>query len=114
MKSKTNIYGTLGLSIACLFTINSNGLIAQENKDTLSMDVTFVGEREMVVKDAIKLQSWPEPRRLDGGNRNFSYKLLSKRMNVVPEWTQIDPVRLKVDAPLARLYRGYALSLIHI
>ncbi len=108
MKSKTNIYGTLGLSIACLFTINSNGLIAQENKDTLSMDVTFVGEREMVVKDAIKLQSWPEPRRLDGGNRNFSYKLLSKRMNVVPEWTQIDPVRLKVDAPLARLYRGYA------
>jgi hypothetical protein len=71
------------------------------------MDVTFVGEREMVVKDAIKLQSWPESRRLDGGNRDFSYKLLSKRMNVIPEWTHIEPVRLKVDAPLARLYRGY-------
>ncbi|MAO46441.1 MAG: hypothetical protein CL823_04755 [Crocinitomicaceae bacterium] len=97
----------LGACLATLALFPTSDLLAQET-DTLSMDVTFVGEREMVVKDAIKLQSWPEPRRLDGGKKNFSYKLLSKRMNVVPSWTKVEPVRLKVDAPLARLYRGYA------
>lgn len=81
---------------------------AQESTDSLKMDVTFVGEREMVVKDALKLQSWPEPRKLDVGEKEFSYRLLAKRMNVTPIWTMLEPVRLRVDAPLARLYRGYA------
>jgi hypothetical protein len=81
---------------------------AQESTDSLKMDVTFVGEREMVVKDALKLQSWPEPRKLDTGEKEFSYRLLAKRMNVTPVWTMLEPVRLRVDAPLARLYRGYA------
>jgi len=85
----------------------SSGLIAQTDSDTLKMDVTFVGEREMVVKDALKLQSWPEPRSLDNTNRDFTYRLLSKRLNVSPQWTLVEPVRLKVDAPLSRLYRGY-------
>ena len=106
MKSKTKSFGLISL---CLVSIASTSVaFGQESADSLSMDVTFVGEREMVVKDAIKLQSWPEPRRLDGGNRDFEYKLLSKRLNVVPEWTLLEPVRLRVDAPLARLYRGYA------
>ncbi len=103
MMYKTKFWATT-ICFVVLRTINS---FAQENTDSLSMDVTFVGEREMVVKDAIKLQSWPEAMRLDGGNRDFSYKLLSKRMNITPEWTHVKPVRLKVDAPLARLYRGY-------
>ena len=103
IKYKTKIW-TFALCFGVFGAIDS---IAQESTDSLSMDVTFVGEREIVVKDAIKLQSWPEQRRLDGGNRNFSYKLLSKRINVTPQWTHVEPVRLKVDAPLARLYRGY-------
>ncbi len=107
MMSKTKKLYSISLSLICLATICTDKVNAQNANDSLSMDVTFVGEREMVVKDAIKLQSWPEPSRLDGGNRDFSYKLLSKRLNINPEWTQIDPVRLKVDAPLARLYRGY-------
>ena len=36
------------------------------------MDVTFVGEREMVVKDALKLQSWPELRTLENSKRDFA------------------------------------------
>ena len=72
MKYKTKIWATA----LCLGVFGAIDSIAQESTDSLSMDVTFVGEREMVVKDAIKLQSWPEPRRLDGGNRDFSYKLL--------------------------------------
>ncbi len=92
----------------------SSSVFAQENSsenastDSLKMDVTFVGEREMVVKDALKLQSWPELRKLESSNRDFSYRLLAKRMNVSPAWSMIEPIRLRVDAPLSRLYRGYA------
>ena len=92
----------------------SSSAFAQENPsensstDSLKMDVTFVGEREMVVKDALKLQSWPELRKLENSKRDFAYRLLAKRMNVTPVWSMIKPVRLRVDAPLSRLYRGYA------
>ena len=88
--------------------MQAQALFGQESADSLSMDVTFVGEREMVVKDAIKLQSWPEPRRLDGGTETLNTSFYLKDSNVVPEWTLLEPVRLRVDAPLARLYRGYA------
>ena len=89
-------------------TLLSTVSFAQESSDSLKMDVTFVGEREMIVKDALKLQSWPELRSLESSKREFSYRLLAKRMNVAPVWTMLEPVRLRVDAPLARLYRGYA------
>lgn len=97
-------------AIGLLFSSTSlfNAVLAQTESDSLQMDVTFVGEREMVVKDAIKLQSWPELKRLETGKREFDYKLLSKRLNVNPTWSLVDPVRLRVDAPLSRLYRGYA------
>ena len=108
MKSKTLTPTILRLCLVSLAFLSLQEGKAQTSSDSLKMDVTFVGEREMVVKDAIKLQSWPEPRRLTGGKRDFNYRLLSKRLNVIPEWTLIEPVRLKVDAPLARLYRGYA------
>ena len=97
------------LSLAAITSaLLSSVAIAQESSDSLKMDVTFVGEREMVVKDALKLQSWPELRKLESGDKAFSYRLLAKRMNVTPVWTMLEPVRLRVDAPLARLYRGYA------
>jgi len=89
-------------------TLLSSVSIAQESSDSLKMDVTFVGDREMIVKDALKLQSWPELKKLESSKREFSYRLLAKRMNVAPVWTMLEPVRLRVDAPLARLYRGYA------
>jgi hypothetical protein len=108
MKSITHTPGIFRLCLASIAIISFGEGYAQTTSDTLKMDVTFVGEREMVVKDAIKLQSWPEPRRLMGGKRDFNYRLLSKRLNVAPDWTLIEPVRLKVDAPLSRLYRGYA------
>jgi len=94
----------LALTVGMFF---SSGLTAQTDSDTLKMDVTFVGERDMVVKDALKLQSWPEPRSLGNTSRDFTYRLLSKRLNVNPMWTLVEPVRLRVDAPLSRLYRGY-------
>ena len=38
--------------------------------DTLEMDVTFVGSRQMEVRDAVKLSSWPTPRKLSLKSRS--------------------------------------------
>ena len=73
------------LSLAAITSaLLSSVAIAQESADSLKMDVTFVGEREMVVKDAVKLQRWAELRKLESGDRALSYRVLAKRMNVTP------------------------------
>jgi hypothetical protein len=64
---------TLSLAVITS-TLLSTVSIAQESLDSLKMDVTFVGEREMIVKDALKLQSWPELRKLESSKREFSYR----------------------------------------
>ena len=40
------------------------GAQALGQADTLEMDVTFVGSRQMEVRDAVKLSSWPTARQL--------------------------------------------------
>ena len=75
--------------------------------DTLQMDVTFVGNRQMEVRDAVKLSSWPTSRPLSVSKPTLSYELLSRRMQFVPQMTPVEATRLRVDPSLSRLYRGY-------
>ena len=75
--------------------------------DTLQMDVTFVGNRQMEVRDAVKLSSWPTARPLSMSKPVLSYELLSKRLQFEPSMTPIEATRLRVDPALSRLYRGY-------
>ena len=80
----------------------------QAQSDTLEMDVTFVGKRQMEVRDAIKLSSWPSLKALSTEKPEMSYELLSRRMAFVPTMTPVEATRLRVDGSLSRLYRGYA------
>ena len=75
--------------------------------DTLQMDVTFVGNRQMEVRDAVKLSSWPTSRPLSVSKPTMNYELLSRRMQFVPQMTPVEATRLRVDPSLSRLYRGY-------
>ena len=75
--------------------------------DTLDLDVTFIGDREILLQDAHKQLHWPEPAQLTTTKPTFSYSMLSKRMNVQPEWSKNGPVRLRVSEPLRRLYKGH-------
>ena len=84
------------------------GTTAWSQADTLEMDVTFVGSRQMEVRDAVKLNSWPAARPLSGEKPQLNYELLSKRLQFVPTMTPVEATRLRVDASLSRLYRGYA------
>jgi hypothetical protein len=76
-------------------------------RDTLDLDVTFIGDREILLQDAHKQLHWPEPAQLATTKPTFSYSMLSKRMNVQPEWSKNGPVRLRVSEPLRRLYKGH-------
>ncbi len=75
--------------------------------DTLDLDVTFIGDREILLQDAHKQLHWPEPAQLKTTKPTFNYSMLSKRMNVQPEWSKNGPVRLRVSEPLRRLYKGH-------
>ncbi|MDA0728791.1 MAG: hypothetical protein O3C18_03780 [Bacteroidetes bacterium] len=94
----------LGLSLVGFLSLPS--LLAQ--RDTLEMDVTFVGNRTMEVRDAVKLNSWPSARPLSVEKPVLNYELLVKRLNVEPVMTPVEATRLRVDDALPRLYRGYA------
>ena len=80
---------------------------AQTRPDSVTMQVTFVGQREMLLQDANKQSVWPEARDLAGKTPEFTYRLLPKRMNVEPTYEPIGPSRLKVDPPLPMLYGGW-------
>ena len=75
--------------------------------DTLDLDVTFVGDRELLIQDAYKLLTWPKAADLGIQKPTFEYTILPKRVNIAPEWEAVGPTRLNVDPPLPRLYRGY-------
>ena len=46
---------------ACLlFTTVGSGGFTWAQRDSLSMDVTFIGDREMMLRDAHKILVWPE------------------------------------------------------
>ena len=51
------------LPLAALLLVATNGSLEAQN-DSLDMDVTFVGKRQMEVRDAVKLSSWPSLRAL--------------------------------------------------
>lgn len=76
--------------------------------DTLDLDVTFVGNREMLLQDAHKLLVWPSIRDMGVEKPVFNYELLPKRMIVAPEFERVEAKRVDVSTPLPLLYKGYA------
>lgn len=75
--------------------------------DTLGFDVTFIGDREVLLRDAHKEMHWPQPARIERTKPAFEYGILPNRLNVEPTWERQGPKRLKIEEPLPRLYRGY-------
>ena len=95
-----------GLMACCALGLSAQGMMAQT--DSLEMDVTFVGKRQMEVRDAVKLSAWPTAKALGADKPTLTYALLTKRLNFTPTMTPVEPTRLRVDEALPRLYRGFA------
>ncbi len=82
-------------------------LAHEANRDTLDLNVTFVGDREVLMRDAHKEMHWPEPATITLQKPNFDYSVLPKRIDVQPTWERQKARRLKVEDPLQRLYKGF-------
>ena len=85
----------LVLSLVCWALMPLTG---EAQKDTLDMDVTFVGKRTMEVRDAVKLSSWPIARPLSTEKPTLNYDLLSKRLQFEPTMTPVESTCSRVDS----------------
>lgn len=99
------------LPLAALLLVGTIGSLQAQN-DSLDMDVTFVGKRQMEVRDAVKLSSWPSLRPLSSEKPQLQYDLLSKRLQFDPTMTPVEATRLRVDPSLSRLYRGFVQAVV--
>lgn len=72
-----------------------------------SLEVTFVGTRELHVRDAIKQGDYPQAVELDIKKTAASYTELPIIATLQPLTLEIEPSRLALDAPIPRLYPGY-------
>ena len=73
-----------------------------------SLEVTFVGNRELEVKEVVKPAS--SPNRVDLGMEKpvIRYSPIAKSIAPETQVQSIDPFAVRMDAPLPRLYAGYA------
>ena len=81
--------------VSVLFGGLSVGSFAQS--DSLLLNVTFVGSRNIEVSDAIKMTVWPTTKSLPTSKQILSYELLTRKLEFEPSMTPIEVTRLRVD-----------------
>ena len=73
-----------------------------------SLQVTFVGDRELEVRDVVKPASSPTRVDLGMAKPTINYAPIAKSIAPVTQVRTIEPFAVRMDAPLPRLYAGYA------
>lgn len=76
--------------------------------DTLSMDVTFTGTKELFLKNSVKLSSWPKIRESVVEMPPIKYSLMPFKPMVSIAPRTIEAAKVNVEDRLPKLYRGYA------
>ncbi|MAC16980.1 MAG: hypothetical protein CMC97_01585, partial [Flavobacteriales bacterium] len=73
-----------------------------------SLQVTFVGDRELEIREVTKPPA--SPKRVDLGidKPSIQYAPVAKVMSPVTKTESLAPLAVRMDAPLPRLYAGYA------
>ena len=92
----------MGGICGCICVLHPNQIVAQD-----SLEVTFVGERELHVRDAVKQGDYPQPVALDIAKTAATYTELPVVATLEPLPLDIKASRLQLDAPIPRLYPGY-------
>ena len=73
-----------------------------------SLQVTFVGDRELYLREVDKPTDSPRAVDLGIERPEIGYAPISKRTSPPPVSRTIAPIAVKMDAPLPRLYAGHA------
>lgn len=93
--------GAVNFACAALFLPVS--LVAQD-----SLQVTFIGDRELHVREVHKPGDSPRTVDLGVDKPNIEYAPIAKRTAPDPTVRDIAPLAVEMDAPLPRLYAGHA------
>lgn len=79
----------------------------QAQADTLQMDVTFTGTKELFLKNSAKLSTWPTIKESVVEMPPIKYSLLPFKPLVSIEPKSIEAAKVNVEPRLPKLYRGY-------
>jgi hypothetical protein len=79
----------------------------QAQADSLEMDVTFTGTKELYLKNATKLTSWPQIKESIVEIPSIRYTLIPNKQQVDIQTKPIQPARINVEERISRLYQGY-------
>ena len=81
--------------------------LASAQTDSLEMDVTFTGTKELFLKNANKLSSWPQIKESVVEMPSIQYSLLPDKQQVLIQLKPIKPAKVNVEPKLTKLYKGY-------
>ncbi len=73
-----------------------------------SLQVTFVGDRELEIREVTKPMANPQRVDLGMDKPTIQYAPVAKAMSPMTETESLPPLAVRMDAPLPRLYAGYA------
>lgn len=106
MKNNTiRIFTLCQFLLVTILTLGPWSVRAQS--DTLNMDVTFTGTKELVLKNSAKLSSWPQARESVLEMPPIRYSLLPFKPMVSIEPIPIQAAKVNLEDRLSKLYRGY-------
>lgn len=75
--------------------------------DSLEMDLTIVGDLDLILRDAKKLQTSPELKESLVELPTISYTLIPNKQQVDIITKPIKPAKVTVEPPISKLYKGY-------
>lgn len=75
--------------------------------DSLEMDLTIVGDLDLFLRDAKKLQTSPELKESLVELPSISYTLIPNKQQVEIVTKPIKPAKVTVEPPISKLYKGY-------
>ncbi len=80
---------------------------AMAQGDSLEMDLTIVGDLDLFLRDAKKLQTSPELKESLVELPSISYTLIPNKQQVDIVTKPIKPAKVTVEPPISKLYKGY-------
>lgn len=96
------LLGLLFLSPFMLLAQEENG-----DQEDMNMDVTFIGDLELFIRDANKINDVPQTVEELNELPPIRYSLIPNKMNAEIAVSPIDAARVNVEEKIKKLYRGF-------
>lgn len=85
----------------------ATGTSAFAQNDSLEMDITVTGTKELYLRNANKISSWPSIKESIVEMPSIKYTLIPNKQQVEIDPKPIEAAKVSVEPKLAKLYKGY-------